>query len=73
MTDYRVVLNTWWKLLQALMDPRLDSEVRADSATSSEVSPQSALTAQSTTSLALTQLGLIDSSRDAISAESDGA
>ena len=56
--------NTWWKLIQALVDPRLDSEVRAGSATDAEVTPLSALFVPSTTSLALSQLGLLEDSRE---------
>ena len=63
MSYCRAALNTWWKLIQALADPRLDSEVRAGSATNAEVSPFSQPLVLSTTSLALSQLGLLEDGR----------
>lgn len=57
-------INTWWRLIQALADPGLDSEVRADTASNEKVSSNAAWLVPSTTSLALSQLGLLEDSRE---------
>lgn len=64
MNHCRAAFNTWWKLIQALADPRLDPEVRADSVNSAEVSSSTTYLVSSTTSLALSQLGLLEDSRE---------
>jgi hypothetical protein len=71
MSHCRAALTNWWKLLQSLADPRLDSEVRAGNATEAEAARASTTLVLSTTSLALSQLGLIEDSRETFPSEAD--
>jgi hypothetical protein len=64
MNTCRAVLNTWWKLIQALADPSLDAEVRSDAAPDMKVLPQQHPVFGSTTTLALSQLGLLEDGRE---------
>ncbi len=71
MNVCRAALRTWWKLMQTLADPRLDSEVRAGNMAKDDVSSPSAQCVPSTTALALSQLGLLDDSRETTVWETD--
>jgi hypothetical protein len=64
MNHCRAAINSWWRLMQALADPGLDCEVRADTANNEKVSPSGAWLVPSTTSLALSQLGLLEDTRE---------
>jgi hypothetical protein len=62
MNACRAALATWWKLIQAVADPRLNPEVRAESVPLAEWPQQ--MVAGSMTTLSLSQLGLLEDGPD---------
>jgi len=64
MNTCRAALNTWWKLIQALADPSLDAEAREGAATDMKTLPRQNPEVGSTTTLALSQLGLLEDGRE---------